>query len=312
MARKLRVQYPGAIYHVMNRGDRREAIFADDEDRQTFLHTLQQTCQKTAWQVHAFCLMPNHFHLVIETPRANLVDGMKWLLGTYTGRFNRRHKEFGHLFSGRYKALIVDGSGDGYLKTVCDYVHLNPWRARLRSRGQGLEAYEWSSYPWYLTTPSKRPPWLRTDRLLGQWCIVKDSPAGRATFREGMERRCFEDVEVEFKPVERGWCLGSEAFRAELLESVRVGPGPSHYGEIVQEAVEAAAEKQLKAQLKRLGWTEAHLAARRKGDPGKVKMALTLRAHTTVSLSWIAQRLRMGSRAYLAWLLQRQRAKAPR
>ncbi len=111
MARKLRVQYPGAIYHVMNRGDRREPIFQDDKDRQLFLQTLGEACEKTGWHVHAWCLMPNHFHLVIETPKANLVAGMKWFLGAYTGRFNRRHKLFGHLFSGRYKALIVDGSG---------------------------------------------------------------------------------------------------------------------------------------------------------------------------------------------------------
>jgi len=131
MARKLRVQYEGAIYHVMNRGDRREDIFHDDDDRRLFLKTLGETCEKTAWQIHAYCLMRNHFHLVIETPRANLVAGMKWFLGTYTARFNRRHKYFGHLFSGRYKSLIVDGSGNGYLRTVCDYVHLNPARANL-------------------------------------------------------------------------------------------------------------------------------------------------------------------------------------
>ncbi len=131
MARKLRVEYPGAIYHLMNRGDRREPLFKDDEDRQRFLGTLGEACVKTGWQVHAYCLMSNHFHLVIETPQANLVRGMKWLLGVYTSRFNRRHKLFGHLFSGRYKSLIVDGSGSGYLKTVCDYVHLNPVRAKL-------------------------------------------------------------------------------------------------------------------------------------------------------------------------------------
>ena len=131
MARKLRVQYPGAIYHVMNRGDRREPIFNDDKDRLLFLDTLAEVCQKTDWQIHAWCLMNNHFHLVTETPRANLVDGMQWLLGVYTSRFNHRQKEFGHLFSGRYKALIVDGSGNGYLKSVCDYVHLNPVRAGL-------------------------------------------------------------------------------------------------------------------------------------------------------------------------------------
>ena len=168
MARKLRIQYAGAVYHVMNRGDRREAIFDDDLDRERFLETLAEACAKTAWQVHAYCLMSNHFHLVLETPQPNLVAGMKWLLGTYTSRHNRRHREFGHLFSGRYKALLVDGSGDGYLKTVCDYVHLNPVRARLLSRRQPLSDFFWSSYPLYLGAPGKRPSWLRTDRLLGE------------------------------------------------------------------------------------------------------------------------------------------------
>jgi len=92
MARKLRVEYPGALYHVMNRGDHREPIFRDDQDRECFVETLGEACRKTGWQVHAYCLMPNHFHLVVETPQGNLVAGMKWLLGTYTGRFNRRHK----------------------------------------------------------------------------------------------------------------------------------------------------------------------------------------------------------------------------
>jgi putative transposase len=94
MARKLRVQYPGAIYHIMSGGDHREAIFRGDKDRELFLQTLEQACAKADWQVHAWCLMSNHFHLVVETPKANLVEGMKWLLGTYTARFNRKHKLF--------------------------------------------------------------------------------------------------------------------------------------------------------------------------------------------------------------------------
>src|SRR3974390_3934623 len=177
MARKLRVQYPGAIYHVMNRGDRREDIFNDDEDRLLFLRTLSETCEKTGWQIHAWCLMRNHFHLVTETPRANLSEGMHWLLGVYTSRFNHRQKEFGHLFSGRYKAIPVDGSGNGYLKTVGDYVHLNPVRAGLLAAEQPLQTYRWSSYRQYLQAPSARPAWLRVDRLLGEWGIPKDSPA---------------------------------------------------------------------------------------------------------------------------------------
>ena len=131
MPRKLRIQYPGAMYHVMSRGNRRERIFLDDVDRQDFLKTLAEACQKTGWQVHAYCLMSNHYHLVVETPEPNLVAGMAWLQSTYTIRLNRRHQLIGHVLSGRYKSQLLEGSGNGYLKTACDYVHLNPVRAGL-------------------------------------------------------------------------------------------------------------------------------------------------------------------------------------
>src|SRR6266404_2654543 len=100
MPRPLRIQYPGACYHVMSRGDGREAIFRNAADRSEFLRTLGRACQKTGWQVHAYCLMTNHFHLVVETPQPNLSLGMKWCLGTYTQRFTRRHRHWGHLFGG--------------------------------------------------------------------------------------------------------------------------------------------------------------------------------------------------------------------
>jgi REP element-mobilizing transposase RayT len=151
MPRPLRIQYAGAIYHLMNRSDRREPIFLDDQDRRTFLRTLHEACEKTGWQVHAYCLMANHFHLVAETPQPNLVVGMKWLLGTYTGRFNRRHQYFGHVFSGGYKSLIIEGRPPGYLKAACDYVHLNPVRAGLAAPEEPLSAFPWSSYPLYLS-----------------------------------------------------------------------------------------------------------------------------------------------------------------
>ena len=147
MPRPLRVQYPGAIYHLMSRGDHREPTFRDDIDRRRFLETLGATCEKTGWQVHAWCLMGNHFHLVAETPQPNLVVGMKWFLGTYTSRFNRRHQLFGHLFSGRYKSLVIDERGGDYLRTACDYVHLNPVRAGLLPPDQPLSSYAWSSFP---------------------------------------------------------------------------------------------------------------------------------------------------------------------
>ena len=131
----------------MNRGDRREAIFRDDEDRRTFCKTLAEACGRTGWQAHAWCLLGNHFHLVVETPRGNLVVGMKWLLGTYTQRFNRRHRVSGHLFQGRYKAQVIDAETLGYLRAACDYVHLNPARAGLVGAAEALESWPWSSYP---------------------------------------------------------------------------------------------------------------------------------------------------------------------
>src|SRR6185295_1676823 len=189
MPRKPRIQYEGAIYHLMNRGDRREAIFKSDKDRALSLETLGTACQKCGWQVHAYCLMSNHFHLVVETPRPNLVTGMQWFLGTYTARFNRRHRYFGHLFSGRYKSLVVDGNNNGYLRTVCDYVHLNPVRAKLLNPEQKLGEYFWSSYVCYLEPPSTRRSCLTVDRSFGEMSIPKASNAGRREFELSMEQR---------------------------------------------------------------------------------------------------------------------------
>ena len=301
MARKLRVQYPGAIYHVMSRGDHRESIFRSNKDKELFLKTLGEACEKTDWQVHAWCLMRNHFHLVVETPRANLVPGMKWLLGTYTMRFNHRHHLFGHLFSGRYKALPVDASGNGYLKTVCDYVHLNPARAKALSAKARLSEFRWSSYPEYLKGRGAREPWLRVDRLLGEHGIQRDSPAGRAEFERRMEqRRAAEDGE-QFEALKRGWCVGSEEFREELL--ARMKAGPEHYGPEIRESGEQKARKRIETELKRLRWTGADLVERAKGDVEKVRIAKVLRHETTMTLGWIADALHMGTKTHLSHLL---------
>ena len=301
MARQLRVQYPGAIYHVMNRGNRREPIFLDERDRELFLETLGEACAKTDCQVHAWCLLRNHFHLVIETPKANLVAGMKWFLGTYTSRFNRRHKLFGHLFSGRYKALMVDGR-NGYLKTVCDYVHLNPVRAKLLKPKARLSDYRWSSYGEYLKAGGKRPAWLRVDRLLGEWGIPKDSVAGRARFEEAMESRRTEAL--DFKPIRRGWCYGSPEFRQELLAAVGESGGSQVRGGARRESDEAKAERLLREELERRHWRVVDLSRRRKGDLEKVAIARRLRTETTMSWKWIAQNLIMGSAQYAANCVQ--------
>jgi putative transposase len=297
MPRKLRVEYEGAIYHVMSRGDRREPIFLDEEDRRLFLETLAEACQKTGWQVHAYCLMGNHFHLVIETPRANLIAGMRWFLGTYTARFNRRHKFLGHLFSGRYKSLIVDGSGKGYLKTVCDYVHLNPMRAKLLKPGQRLREYRWSSWPEYLKSPPKRCPWLRVDRVLGECGIRHDNASGRRQLEQGLEERMELELSrqsSDWKRLRRGWCWGPTGFREELLELIGQKQGRQHYGEELKESDQQKARRVIAEMLRQAGWTEAELRRRRKGDASKARMAARLRAQTTMTWPWIAEQLAMG------------------
>jgi REP element-mobilizing transposase RayT len=291
----------------MNRGDRRERIFMDDADRQRFVDTLGEACAKTGWQVHAYVLMPNHFHVVVETPQPNLVAGMKWLLGTYTSRFNRRHKLFGHLFSGRYKSLIVDGSGSGYLKSVGDYVHLNPVRAKLVAADVPLKSFAWSSWPAYLLAPSNRPAWLRVDRLLGAWGIPEDNPAGRQRLEQALEERRGTEEGEQFKPIRRGWCLGEETFREELLTQMSERMGAEHYGEERAETAEALAELIIAEELERGRWQEADLKTRPKGDSVKVALAARLRAETTMTVGWIAERLAMGTRGYLNHLLYRRR-----
>jgi REP element-mobilizing transposase RayT len=181
MARPLRIEYAGACYHLMSRGDRREDIFNDKQDRELFLQVLGRSCQKTGWEVHAYCLMTNHFHAVIETPQPNLSAGMGWLLGTYTQAFNRRHRQWGHLFGGRYKGQLIDDRSPGYLRQACDYVHLNPKRAGLIAPERPLQSYAWSSYPAYLQ-PRLRSEWLRVDRLLGEHGLQRDAPQAGASF----------------------------------------------------------------------------------------------------------------------------------
>jgi len=141
MARPLRIEYPGALYHVTSRGNARNDIYRDDRDRINFLDILTEIVKRYNWLCHAYCLMNNHYHLIIETPEANLSSGMRQLNGIYTQRFNMRHELVGHLFQGRYKAILVDK--DSYLLELCRYVVLNPVRANLVELP---EHWQWSSY----------------------------------------------------------------------------------------------------------------------------------------------------------------------
>lgn len=160
MARPLRIEYPGAVYHITSRGNAGARIFRDDQDRQSFLAVLDEVVQRYHWLCHAYCLMDNHYHLVIETPDANLSLGMRQLNGIYTQQYNRRHTTPGHVFQGRFKAILVDK--DQYLLELCRYVVLNPVRARMVKT---VEQWRWSSYAMTVGN-RKAPAYLTTDWIL--------------------------------------------------------------------------------------------------------------------------------------------------
>ena len=161
MSRPLRLEFPNALYHVTSRGDRREAIFEDDDDRVRFLEILGMVVSDFNWLCHGYCLMDNHYHLIIETLDGNLSKGMRQLNGIYTQASNRRHGRGGHLFQGRYKAILVDK--DRYLLELSRYVVLNPLRAK--GMVKRLEDWSWSSYP-AMAGDAAKPKWLTTDWIL--------------------------------------------------------------------------------------------------------------------------------------------------
>ena len=163
MSRPLRYELSGGVYHVTSRGDGREDIYLSEADREIWLEVFGQTCERFNWICHAWCQMTNHYHILIETPEANLAKGMRHLNGVYTQRYNRAHGRVGHVFQGRYKAILVER--DNYLLELARYVVLNPLRAKMIKR---LEAWPWSSY---LATCGQTgsPAWLETDWILAQF-----------------------------------------------------------------------------------------------------------------------------------------------
>jgi REP element-mobilizing transposase RayT len=180
MARPLRIEFAGAVYHVTARGDRREPIFEDDEDRLAFLSFLGQALERFDAQCLAYCLMGNHYHLVLHTRQPNLSRLMRHLNGVYTQAFNRRHRKVGHLLQGRFKAILVDR--DAYLLEVCRYVERNPVAARLVRKPQN---WSWSSCRAHVGVDSA-PPWLDTEGLHGY--LLGRPPAGAADRRRAAQR----------------------------------------------------------------------------------------------------------------------------
>ncbi len=206
MARPLRIEFPGALYHVTARGDAREDIYRSDGDRRMFLGLLAEVCERFNWWGHAYCLMTNHYHLLMETPDANLSKGMRQLNGVYTQRFNDVHGRCGHVFQGRYKAIIVQK--ETYLQELARYIVLNPVRAGIVSRP---EDWPWSSDR-ATTGEAPCPDWLRRDWLLSAFGATEQAAVAsyRRFVAEGIGQA------GPWEQLRQQVFLGSEAFVENL------------------------------------------------------------------------------------------------
>lgn len=296
----------------MARGDGGKTVFEGDDDRKAFLFRLGQVCGSHGWRVHAWVLMGNHFHLLLETPEPNLVTGMKFLLGTFSQGWNARRSRRGHVFQGRYKAVPVSAAVESpyYFRIAADYIHLNPARAGLAGGGRGkLVSYKWSSLPCYLS--GKGPDWLVLDRVLEAFELAKDG-RGRRAYVAWLEARAEEGGNVSeqaMKELRRGWYLGEPTFadklrllvgekadwycKAEGRDLAARGHGESEAEDLARRAIEMTG----------LPPEPAKLAELRKGDPRKVLVAVLLRKHTSVGNRWLADRLVMGHTAGVSRLL---------
>ena len=290
------------------------------------LRTLGQVCAKTGWRIHAWVLMSNHYHWLVETPQPNLVEGMRWIQNTYTRRFNHRHKLWGHVFGGRYKAVLVESDLDAeqnYLGNLWDYIHLNPVRAGLVHPKEGVDllAYRWSSLAQvYAVGPTRRPAWCATEKAFAAFGC-KDSVAGRKALIERVERRAIAEEAQKCgwtvregqslnSTLRRGWYWGSAAFRQKLLDLaagrlrglVNRNRRSTHQW---HDHAQVAATKLIREGLRVLDLSEDQLKSSSGSEPRKVSLAWAIARSTTMTQSWIATRLHMRSAANVSQQVRR-------
>ena len=301
MARKLRLEFPGACYHVLNRGNHRRNLFARADAAAAFERVLFQAAARFGWRLHAFVIMRNHFHLAVETPEPNLSVGMKWLQGTWAARFNRYRGEAGRLFQGRYKAQHVEAGH--VLAQVAHYVHLNPVRAKAVPADQLLD-FRWSSLHHFCS--QGRPGCLVPDTILAESGGLTDSELGWREYVAYLALLAEESPELRqqrFEDISRGWCVGTTEFREELKRRWQEG------GEELEGTTLLGADKVSWREEMALAWekklqdaarvAEIDLVALpvRRSAPEKVRLAAVMKATTSVSNGWLAQRLGMGQPA---------------
>lgn len=296
MARKLRMQAAGAVYHVLSRGNYRAAIFSADATKTAFLTCLGEACARSGWRVHAWCVMSNHYHLALATPEANLVDGMHWLQGTFANRFNRFRREQGHLFQGRYKSLVVDP--DGGLGPLCHYIHLNPVRAGLCAVA-ALRRYRWTSLNW-MGSVRRSPAWYDPGPALEHAGQLRPTPPGVRKYLDYLAWLVEDEPErkrQQFEAMSKGWMIGTPAFARAMAEKhqelIHRGPQLTGAPNLAREARGLAA---LDSALQTAGRSTAELHAGLKSAPWKLQLAARLRRQFGVSNRWLGVHLNLGAR----------------
>jgi putative transposase len=312
MARPLRIQFPGALYHVISRGNQRGPIVLDTADRQKRLDWLRRTVETYAWRLHAFAQLTNHEHLFVETSKANLAAGMQYLNGSYTSYFNRRHRRCGHLFQGRYRGHLIEE--DGHYLEVSRYIHLNPVRVHLVDRP---ERWPWSSYPGY-HYPRRALAWVTSGRVLADF--GGDAPAAHRAYARFVRAGMSDHPSSPFAEAIGGLLVGSAAFVERIgqlikgrpadpalpqLAKLRLRPplaaicaaAASHFGRLVDSWAEGTrsddASRAVAAYLarRRFGYAACEVAeALRYRSHGSVRNALA-RVESDASLARTAEKL---------------------
>lgn len=295
MARKLRIQFPGAIYHVINRGNYRRDLFLSAGEAEAFLETVREARDLMDWRVHAYVLMRNHYHLAIETPEPNLVEGMHWLQSTWATRFNRFRQERGHLFQGRYQSLLIEDVAA--LARVVDYIHLNPVRAKIVPAEQ-VRQFRWSS----LGGIVRGDGWTddrgwRGDGRFG------DDEASRKSYERALidlgRNEALQDS-LGLRNLSVGWAIGSAGWRhalAKQFKQLALEPG-LEFAE-VREMRERVWEDAVQAALSGFKRANSDLATKPLKQPWKVAIATRVRTHSGAPWAWLAARLQLGSPAAL-------------
>jgi len=215
VARPLRIQYPNAFYHVTSRGNERKAIFKTDKDRERFLSYLQSAHERYGAIVHVYCLMGNHYHLLLDTPRSNLSQILHHVNGAYTTYFNVKRQRSGHLFQGRYRAILVEK--DVYCQELSRYIHLNPLRAGIV---KDLREYPWSSYPYYIGL-KKKPSWLEADHILGYF--GRQASRAQRKYRDFVQEAIGVEQKDPLRAVFASTFLGSQEFIKQLTQGSKDG-----------------------------------------------------------------------------------------